>query len=211
MNRFFWLQTQLQRLPSSPKRIIELGCYDGRSLDFLPAQPDYYLGLDAGWEGGLAIGQKKFADARHIDLRLCQKPGDIPDCPPFDVGICLETMEHMNYDLAESYLRRLRAMIRGYLFVTVPREHGLIFPFKYAMKHFFFTPDDATFSWRDIWLLTFGQTAKVQRKEHKGFDERVLIKIISRHFRIEAVTGIFPPHVPRALSFAVGIVARSDT
>lgn len=78
LNRFFWLQTQLQRLPSSPKRIIELGCYDGRSLDFLPAQPDYYLGLDAGWEGGLAIGQKKFADARHIDLRLCQKPGDIP-------------------------------------------------------------------------------------------------------------------------------------
>jgi hypothetical protein len=212
LNRYFWLRQQVSQMPARPKRVIELGCFDAKTLDFLPSHPDYYLGLDAGWEDGLRSAQERWKDNPNIELCECRSPLGIPQRGRFDAGFCLETLEHLDYDLVDSYLAALSRIIDGPLFITVPREHGLIFPLKQLVKRAVFGSKSKNegydYSFRDFCMLTLGRTEAVERLEHKGFDERTLVRIVARYFRVDSISGIFPPRMPQALSFAVGIVVR---
>ena len=49
--------------------IIELGCFDGKLLDYLPNFPEKYLGLDANWEGGLELAKRKYKDKKNIRIK----------------------------------------------------------------------------------------------------------------------------------------------
>ncbi len=209
LERYRWLAREMAGI-SSP-RVIELGCFDAKSLRFIP-QPSYYLGLDADWEGGLSEGRKLWRDAGNVELVNCVHPSQIPDRGTFDIGVVLETLEHLPDPLLDEYIAKLGALIHGKLFVSVPRERGLIFLAKYLAKTLFYggyagggrpTP-------RDVFMLTLSRTNQVKRCDHKGFDERVLIKKLSKYFRIEKVSSIFPRFAPLSLSVTVGIVARSD-
>lgn len=65
------------------------------------------------------------------------------------------------------------------------------------------------YTWREILMLSLGKTEKVHRDEYKGFDERKLIRTISRYFKIEKICSVFPPSFPLGLSFTIGIVAAT--
>jgi hypothetical protein len=65
------------------------------------------------------------------------------------------------------------------------------------------------YPWREPLMLSLGKTENVKRDEYKGFDERKLIRTISRYFTIEKICSVFPPSFPLGLSFTIGIVASS--
>src|SRR4051812_44578613 len=77
LSRFQWLATEIRRLQLDGARIIELGCFDGKTLELLDQPPAHYLGLDANWEGGLDAGKLRYRDMPNVEMRLCRKPGDI--------------------------------------------------------------------------------------------------------------------------------------
>ena len=60
--RFRWLVECIERYSPKFETVLELGCFDGKSIEFLPHAPKYYEGWDANWEGGLDIARKKFAN-----------------------------------------------------------------------------------------------------------------------------------------------------
>src|SRR5215212_12151959 len=123
LSRFYWLAAQMRRLGFNRASIIELGCYDGKTIEFLDFAPETYLGLDANWEGGLESGKAKWKDFPNVELRLCRKPEEIPAPRKlYDAGVCMETLEHVPPHMVEPYLRRLSEAIDGYLFITIPVE-----------------------------------------------------------------------------------------
>jgi hypothetical protein len=208
--RYYWLASQIRKLAIRNPRIIELGCFDAKTLDFISfAKPSYYLGLDAGWENGLHLGRQRWKGYEWVELLQCASPGEMPDRGLFDVGICMEALNIMDYETEETYLRKLSQVCRQ-LFVTVPREHGLAFFAKHAAKSMLYGQARIRYSWREVALLTMGRFNKVERQEYKGFDERVLLRILSRYFDVEKVCGLFPSTAfPVQLSCTVGIVASS--
>ena len=208
--RYRWLASEIQKLGISSPRMIELGCFDAKTLDFIAyTRPAYYLGLDAGWENGLQQGREKWKNYSWVELLQCASPAQIPDRGGFDIGICMEALQCMDYELNDAYLRRLGA-ICGTLFVTVPREHGLVFFAKHATKQMLYGAPRIRYTWREVALLTIGRFDKVPRQEYKGFDERVLLRIISRYFTIEKICGVFrSTTLPVQLSCTIGITAKS--
>ena len=40
------------------EKILEIGCGDAKSLEFLNPKPVFYVGIDANWEGLLDIAKK---------------------------------------------------------------------------------------------------------------------------------------------------------
>ena len=209
LSRFYWLAGQLRRLSLNRVGIIELGCYDGKTVEFLDCPPEAYLGLDANWEGGLDSGKVKWKDFANIELRHCRTPEDIP-APQraYDVGICMETLEHLPPDLVDPYLFKLSQVIEGYLFITVPIERGLIFLLKHGLKKVLGMKDD-TFSKMEFVSSVIGRLGKVRRREHKGFDDRALVKQVEKYFDVVRLSGVFPGLPVLSLNLTIGIIART--
>ena len=209
LSRFYWLVDQMRWLRLNRVTIIELGCYDGKTVGFLDCAPEAYLGLDANWEGGLDSGKVKWKDFANIELRHCRKPEDIPaPQKPYDIGICMETLEHLPPDLVDPYLFKLSQVIEGYLFITVPIERGFMFLLKHCLKKILGMKDD-TFSKMEFINSVIGRLDKVKRGEHKGFDDRALVKQVERYFNIVSVSGVFPGLPIRSLNLTIGIIAKS--
>ena len=207
-SRYVWLRECIRSLGIASPRVIELGCYDGKTLDYIDP-PAYYLGLDANWEGGLDIGQQRWAGHSNVELRECHSPDDMPERGRFDVGVCMEVLEHMPYDLAERYLQKLSSVITNTLLIAAPREHGVIYLVKHLTKAAMgWRGLDRSVSWRESALLTFGLTPRVPHQDHIGYDERITAASVAKYFDIHRIEGIFPPFTPRALSFSAGIIAR---
>lgn len=203
LSRYKWVSHELRKL--SPTRIVELGCFDAKLLDFI-GHPAYYLGIDAGWENGLSSAQQKWADQAHIELLKCASPDQIPERGYFDAGVCMETLEHLSDELADAYIAKLSRMVRGTLFITVPNEHGLMFAAKHVAKILAGANGAEQYSLKDATMLTLSKTSAVERNEHKGFDYRRLVDTVSQHFKTVKLSGIFPSRYP-ALSMTVGIIA----
>jgi len=193
-----------------PRRIIELGCFDAKTLSYLPCFPEYYLGLDANWEGGLDIGKALWEADSRVKLQTCYRPDDIDVRPDerFDVGIGMEVFEYLAEDLVEAYLARLADLIDGYLFVCMPVERGLPFAIRYlgkrvfGLKRFSVTP-------HQFFALLLGHTSQVTHEGHKGFDHQILIRTIARYFDVVRVTGVYPGFGPPSLNLQLAVTARS--
>lgn len=183
---------------------MEIGCYDGKVLRFISPAPRRYLGLDANWEGGLDLAKTQWADFAGADFQKCEKPDDVPTDERFDVAIVMETLEHLSDEVLEGYIARLRAVTTGYLLVTAPNEIGPVCLCKQIVKKAIF--GGSSFSWMDIWNATIGQTQRIVRDEHRGFNYRRLIETLGRSFRVESIHGIPFSWVPPYLNFTVGIV-----
>lgn len=202
LSRYHWLSREISKIGTA-LRIVELGCFDAKTLDHIP-RPAYYLGLDAGWENGLARGQERFKNDPSIELLQCATPDAIPDRGRFDVGICMETLEHMSYETAERYIERL-SRICSRLLITVPNEHGVVFAGKHLVKSLTGNKNYEHYSAKDALMLTLGKTDRVERNEHKGFDYRRLASAASWYFTSVKVIGIFPISIP-TLAMTVGIL-----
>jgi 2-polyprenyl-3-methyl-5-hydroxy-6-metoxy-1,4-benzoquinol methylase len=205
--RFHWLANAMARHARAARRVLELGCFDGKAIDYLPAPPEIYEGFDADWEGGLAQAYARWSTHPSYRFHRCERPEQLDATGPFDAAIAMETLEHVPPEMVEPYLQRLAALTRGHIFVTVPNEMGIVFLAKHLLKRL--AGDAEPYAAAEVVNATLGRMHKVVRREHKGFDYRDMIAMVARHFDVIEVSGYPFALLPPALNFGVCIVGRS--
>ncbi len=208
--RFEWAKKTVAQLGFTSLNLVEIGCYDGRLIDYMPVRVDLYRGYDAGWEQGLDAGQKRFAGQTNYRFERAVDPTPLTEHEDgeFNLGASLETFEHISPGIVDPYLEELARIVDGHLIVTVPNEKGIVFLGKYLAKRLKFGGNEP-YTFREVILATLGQLDSIERIEHKGFDYSKLIGQIERHFDIVKVEGIPFRWLPLSLSFTIGISARS--
>jgi 2-polyprenyl-3-methyl-5-hydroxy-6-metoxy-1,4-benzoquinol methylase len=206
--RFPWFQRELQRRGITPENVLELGCFDGKVIGFLPQPPRRYVGFDANWEGGLDLARQRFAAQSQYEFREASSPEHLRLSPgeSLDVIVTMETLEHLPPEDLDTYLSKLAAHASGWVFVTVPNEKGPLFLAKWLTKRLV-SRDGEVFTAREVLYATIGQSHKVARDQHKGFDYDQLIAQMRRHFDIVRVCGHPLSWLPTFLCFSIGIVA----
>lgn len=196
--RFYWAAEQLKPFNS----IVELGCFDGKLLEFIPT-PARYEGYDADLEGSMIVAQSRWT----FPFFKASKPDEFNPVGPFDAAVCMETMEHIPPHLVDGFLRKFAEQARIAL-ITVPNEKGILFLAKRTMQKLMgYGLQEYTF--RELVLATLGRVDQFPRYEHKGFDYAKLIEQISAHFEIVSVTPLPFRFMPVWLGFTVAIVARA--
>lgn len=208
--RFEWLKRQLQQ-PEDSYSLFELGCFNCRSLNYVP-KPKHYLGADAGWEGGLNDAQMTFVRKPWVELVMARTAHELAPFQyrRFDYTIALETLEHIPDPILKGYLEFIAKATRKQFLVTVPVEVGAVFLAKHLLRLCVSGLSDAeshSFTLMEVCWATLGRTDRVKRYEHKGFDYRKLMDTLSEYFEIERVEGIPFKRVPM-LSPQVGIILR---
>jgi len=210
LSRFRWLKERISQQAQAPLRVVELGCFDARTLDYLPRRPQQYVGLDANWEGGLDEARQKLSGRPEVSLIEATEASVLKQYEDgqFDTAVALETLEHIPSDLLRDYLAELARVTRGCFYISVPNEMGPVFLAKYLVKRMAYGGTE-TYSGKEVIAATLRQSHKVERNEHKGFDYRTLIKDMDEYFRVTRVEGIPFAAVPSAISLTVGITAVS--
>jgi len=205
--RFIWIRQKLLELGCPPARVIELGCFDGKALDYFPSEPSYYVGYDADWEGALSLAREKWKDHPHYHFRYCTTPEEMAlGEDRFDIAIAMETLEHIPENAVEPYLAKLAGVTDQYILITAPNEKGVVFFFKYLIKLLFGEVEKHSLS--EFVNATLGRTDRIERGHHKGFDYERLERQVAEYFDVVEVSGLPYAALPTALSFTIGIVAR---
>jgi Methyltransferase domain len=214
--RFRWLRGKLAALGLPRARVLEIGCFDGKTVDWLPCEIERYVGLDAGWESGerngqavgLAAAQQRFGDDARFACRRSSDPEDVWQLDgEFDVGVCMETLEHIEPADVESYLAALARKVRGPLLVTVPNEKGAALLVKTLAAKALGIDRDISYSKREFINALLGRTGRVPRHHHKGFDYAVLARRLTHHFGEVTIEGVDTRRLPYWLQSTIGIVA----
>lgn len=208
--RFDWLKRHLNE-PENSYSLFELGCFDCRSLSYIP-KPRQYVGADAGWEGGINDAQMTFVNTPGVELAVVHSARDLApfEGRRFDYSMALETLEHIPTAVLTGYIEFLARVTKKKLLITVPVEVGPVFLAKYLAKRLFSdlsSGETETYTFAEVIAATRGQAHKVTRYEHKGFDYRDLITLLEQYFIITKVEGMPFAKWPY-MSFQVGIVAE---
>lgn len=208
--RFDWFASEMKRRGCKGRRVLELGCFDGKLLRFLPTPPERYVGFDANWEGGLDIARQAWQDWPNVSFRAASRPEDMAlgQDEVFDVAVAMETLEHMPPRMVDGYLAAIASHLDGHLFITVPNEKGLLFLMKWLAKKFM-RGGTTAYSFMEVVNASLGRMQHVARNEHKGFDYAELIQQVRKHFDVVAVSGHPLGFLPRFACFGIGIVAVS--
>ena len=208
--RFEWFRKRVGERVAAPFSMVELGCFDGRLIEFCPQPPLRYAGFDADWEGGLTTALEKFAGHPRCKFFKAIDASAMRDLPnaSFDVAAALETLEHIPPDLLEGYLRELSRVLDGWLFVSVPNEKGLVFLAKYCAKRFIMRSAQP-YQPFEIWNAARGRMEFVERVEHKGFDWEALVSEIDKYFDVTMIDNIPIGLMPLNTACTIGILARS--
>ncbi|HZC46936.1 MAG TPA: methyltransferase domain-containing protein [Candidatus Acidoferrum sp.] len=204
--RFWWLVDRLQRLKIGRADIIEIGCYDGKTVSYLERSGiavNRYVGYEADDEVAIPA-QELWVNRAEISIVRSKSPTDIDESAKFDVGICMETLEHLPDELVDSYLEVLARIVRGPVFFTIPVERGAMLVAK-QLGYRIFGMYGERLSWRDIVAGALSQTDRIPRHEHRGFDDRQMVERIARYFRVEESGGLFVPYLT-TLNFTVGVI-----
>lgn len=206
--RYHWLRAMLETYSSGTLNVIELGCFDGRAVDFMPPRLGRYVGYDANWENGLDIGRERLAGRPEVSLIQTKTPDALRQHPPksFNAAVALETLEHIPTPLLRGYLAELARVTAGPLFVSVPNEMGAVFLAKHLVRRLAFRSGDR-YRWAEIIAAALHQPHNIARREHKGFSYLLLIEELREHFDIDKVMGIPNVGLPAVLSPTVGIIA----
>jgi 2-polyprenyl-3-methyl-5-hydroxy-6-metoxy-1,4-benzoquinol methylase len=210
--RFRWLHNFLLRERINPDAVFELGCYDAKTLEYLPRLPKEYVGCDANWEHGLDLARTKWAK-HNFEFYECNKAEDIQfiENRKFDLVICMETFEHVPPIQLSRYIDLMVKTASGPVIITVPNEIGLVFFIKYVLKRGIRRlkgKETESYSIADIMWSTLGVCRRVQRGEHKGFDYRELINQLNEYFVVEEISALPFTWLPRFLGFTICIVGR---
>lgn len=208
--RFHWLTKAITSLGCKADRVLELGCYDGRAIDFLPYKPSIYKGYDANYERALELAAAKWKNHPNFQFLFATTPEHmlLKDDERFDIAISMETLEHVPPSLVSPYLQKIALHLHGYIFITVPNEKGLAFFAKWLGKRIF-TSDSNPYSLRDVFNHVTGRLNSVERNEHKGFDYALLLNEVAKHFDIVDTCSLPFAPVPSYLSFGIAIVGKS--
>jgi hypothetical protein len=184
--------------------VAELGCFDARSLDWLPVVNNYH-GYDAGWEGGLEIAKKNYSEFSNFKFYNCQSPIDFLNFSEnINLFISLETLEHIPPHSLEEYILKICQAKPDWIFISVPNEKGLIFFLKHLIKIFMGSPNN--YSFKEFVAATFSRLDYVSRDEHKGFDWATIYKRIEQDFTSIETVGIPFSSLPLWLNFQIGMV-----
>lgn len=210
-SRYTWLRASMKRLQLADVSILELGCFDAKTIDYVPFGFSRYVGYDANWERGLTIGLKRWKNRSNITLIESHALHSFnPSNERFDCTIAMETLEHLPLNELEAYVQKLSAATARYCFVSVPYEKGVPLLLKYAYKSIQRKVDEP-YTAKELLNAAKGNLSAVQRVEggHKGFDYGDLLRLISKYFEIEKVSGLPFTWLPLPFNFSVGIVARA--
>lgn len=204
--RFLWLSEQTKNFQNfnSTKEptVMEIGCFNCRSLKYLGFIPSKYYGLDAGWENGIEEAIKTYPQ---YTIKKSSNPADISD--DWDLCIALETLEHLpRPDILDQYLRQISRHSKK-LIATVPMEIGPLFSLKYLYKKIFLKYKHPH-SLSEFYNQTLGRCHLVRQDNHCGFDYRSLVRMMNRYFKIEKIEGL-NRRLPKLLNTQIGIVASS--
>jgi 2-polyprenyl-3-methyl-5-hydroxy-6-metoxy-1,4-benzoquinol methylase len=102
-SRFKWISSEIAKRRCQMDALLELGCFDGKLLHFLPSHPKRYVGFDANWEAGLDLARSEWAGNKNISFLLATTPADmrLDDSDIFDIAIAMETLEHVPPQLVD--------------------------------------------------------------------------------------------------------------
>lgn len=208
LKRFSWLKNSLKRLDICPETVLELGCFDGKTIEYLPVFPKEYLGYDAGWENGLKTGKTTWSKYPQFQFILCEKIEDFKPRTVCEISVCQETYEHLPLKDAAEYLKILASNTRKYAFFSIPNEHGLLLLLKLLFQKITGKSSEK-YAASELFYAALGRTDKVERREgyHKGFNYRKAINEIEQYFDIVRVEGIQFRFLPTALNMTIGIIA----
>ena len=211
-SRFIWLSKKLSTYASSnPLKIVELGCFNARSINYLPNNFATYHGVDCNWEGGLDQAKSSFCDER-ISFSYCVEASGLEIAADTNVFISLETLEHLDGQTLKGYIEKIARTlpINSFLFITVPNEVGLIFVVKRILKRFFFQDHVASeYNYMEFIFQAFGKTDKITRNyDHKGFHWKKLLWQLSESFQPVLVEGVQAPKLPIVLNPSIGFVLK---
>jgi len=181
-SRFHWLQSSLRKLNCVPKSVIELGCYDAKTIHFLPTKPDRYVGLDANFEGGLDLAKSIWND-QNFRFYECSTPNEINIDESFEISICMETFELISPDLLEAYVEKLARLTSKYIFVTTSNQKGLGFGAKHLVK-LLLGYDVPKYTINEFFQAVIGNMHMIKRNNRKGWDYNVIKLILSKYFNI---------------------------
>lgn len=200
--RFYWVQQIAETVPHDS--VLELGCFDGRLLDHI--KPCRYVGLDAGWEGGIDDAIVRHGSDRSKTFLKTEDASALSQFPmrSFDLGVALETLEHMPDDALDAYLEQIQRTCARFL-VTVPNEKGPVFLGKWAAKRLLLSEKSSdNYTFGEVVNATLGRMHQVARREHKGFDYAALSRRLLKRFVIDKTVGL--PWGPPYLAFSVGFL-----
>jgi 2-polyprenyl-3-methyl-5-hydroxy-6-metoxy-1,4-benzoquinol methylase len=207
--RFQWLTTKLDSLGCAADSVVELGCFDGKLLDFLPNVPTRYVGFDANWEGGLDVAKERRGKLSNCSFFQVSSPDEmhLKNKDIFEIAVIMETLEHIPPELIDGYLRVVSQHLNGYLFVTVPNEKGLVFLAKWIVKKVL-SKDAHDFSFSELCNATLGRMDRIARDQRKGFDYQAMVHEIEKYFDVIDISGHPLGFLPHSLCFGIGIVAK---
>lgn len=211
--RFDWMQSSIEKYYPDYNSVLELGCFDGKSINFLPHSPEYYEGWDANWEGGLDLAYESWRDIDHYKFYECETFETFkPKQESFDISLCMETLEHLPIYNYEEYIKTLAEHTAGYLFVTIPNEKKIPFVLKHLVKSTILRKQKMDqYSSAEVWNAAIGRLDKVKRinTSHKGFDYQVMIDVLSKYFKVLSVEGVPFKSIGPRLNFTIGVICES--
>jgi hypothetical protein len=220
--RFEWMRRKLNLFGRQDISIIELGCADATSLDYVPVSVRRYLGFDAAWRSGWRNGEPYGFDAaleRHrgqpyIQFQKSTHYADIARVhEKFDVGLVLETFEYMELSQLESYIATLADKIdkRGCILSTMPNEKGLPLLVK-AIGSKLTGVRRSEYSLHELMNAVLGRMDRVPRAERgrKGFDYEAVARIARRYFAYVHLQSVGFPALPKSISLNVGMIAAHE-
>src|SRR5690606_13107872 len=149
-----------------------------RSVEFLPRIPERYLGFDADWENALALAGRRWNGHAGLEFRKCRQASEMAlEGERVDTALALETLEHIPPEHVGPYLSGIAGALEpgGVFLVTLPNEKGIVFAVKHLLKLCFIgSPDPYTL--REFMWQAMGQTDRVARLEHKGFNYAHMVR-----------------------------------
>ena len=213
-SRYLWLSNKLKQHSIKYSTVIELGCYDGKSINYLPYPPEKYEGYDANWEDGLEIFKTQWANKQNYQAHLSNSVDDFnSENQKFDLVICMETLEHLPRKDILFYLEKLSDSCDGYVIITVPNEIGLLFFVKYVSKlilGIYNKEKNQKHTLLEFIYQTLGMSQKVEQNDHKGFNYKNLTVNIADYFEILVIEGTQFPLLPLFASANIGIVCKKS-
>ena len=204
--RFFWLQNKSKKNWNSNHRVVELGCFNGKAIEYLPGKFQSYAGYDADREGGLSEAIEKFTSP-NIAFHKCVSSEQFKLGDQFDVFISLETLEHVKPNQVEEYLSEVNKHMSpsGRAFISVPNEIGLLFVVEKIAKMLFYR-EKPRFNMRKFIWQALGKVDLVEWDEHKGFSYKRFEQILNRSLVVEKSEGLQFAFLPTSLNPSIGFV-----
>lgn len=206
-------------------RVIDVGCGDGTFLAMLmrsTSPPAQAVGMELKDEV-VDDCRARYGDIEGLEFVKRSSTFVDENEHAFETVICMEVLEHViALDDAVRDLARL-ARAGGRIIVSVPVETGIPLLAKQTARTLLGWrgvgdyPGITPYTAGELWKSTIaGSQQHIVRPEleegglvsydHKGFNWRVLKRLLERHFRLERVSGTPIPWLPASLNSQVWFV-----